>query len=153
MDAALQTGERGRTERAAQTLADSLTEALGVPPLRVRVAERRPSSQTGELHGLYEADEKGRYRISLWMRTARRVQVVKFKTFLRTLLHELCHHLDYQRFRLTDSYHTEGFYRRESSLLRQLYPTELDDSKGPKVSKAPKRSKRSSRLHPPPTNV
>ena len=60
------------------------------------------------------------------MRTAHRVQVVKFKTFLRTLLHELCHHLDYQKFRLKDSFHTEGFYRRESSLLRQLYPAELD---------------------------
>ena len=31
------------------------------------------------------------------MRTAQRAQVVKFKTFLRTLLHELCHHLDYQQ--------------------------------------------------------
>ena len=89
--------------------------------LRVAVAERRPSWQTGELHGLYQADEKGRFRVSLWMRTAQRAQVVKFKTFLRTLLHELCHHLDYQRLRLSDSFHTEGFYRRESSLLRQLH--------------------------------
>jgi hypothetical protein len=66
-------------------------------------------------------DEKGRFRVSLWMRTAQRAQVVKFRTFLRTFLHELCHHLDYQRFRLADSFHTEGFYRRESSLLRQLH--------------------------------
>lgn len=123
---ALASGERPGTERAAQTLANGLTEALGVAELRIRVRERRPSSQTGELHGLYEADENGRYKISLWMRTARRVQVVKFKTFLRTLLHEVCHHLDYQRLGLEDSFHTEGFYRRESSLLRQLYPPELD---------------------------
>ena len=100
---------------------DGLTVAFGVPALRVGVAERRPSWQTGELHGLYQVDEKGRFRISLWMRTAQRAQVVKFKTFLRTFLHELCHHLDYQRFRLADSFHTEGFYRRESSLLRQLH--------------------------------
>jgi hypothetical protein len=100
---------------------DGLTVAFGVPALRVGVAERRPSWQTGELHGLYQADEKGRFRVSLWMRTAQRAQVVKFKTFLRTFLHELCHHLDYQRFRLADSFHTEGFYRRESSLLRQIH--------------------------------
>ncbi len=58
------------------------------------------------------------------MRTAQRQQVVKFKTFLRTMLHELGHHLDYQKFRLRDSFHTEGFYRRESSLLRQLFVSE-----------------------------
>ena len=117
---ALETGSARSTERAAQELLDGLTTAFGVPGLRVVVAERRPSWQTGELHGLYQADESGRFHISLWMRTAQRAQVVKFKTFLRTLLHELCHHLDYQRFRLGDSFHTEGFYRRESSLLWQL---------------------------------
>ncbi len=118
---ALATGSARATELAAQDLLDGLTTAFGVPGLRVAVAERRPSWQTGELHGLYQADEKGRFRISLWMRTAQKAQVVKFKTFLRTLLHELCHHLDYQRFRLGDSFHTEGFYRRESSLVRQLH--------------------------------
>jgi hypothetical protein len=119
---ALQSGSRLATERAAQQLAAGLTQAFGVPDLLVDVKERRPSWQTGELHGLYQADEKGRFRVSLWMRTAQRAQIVKFKTFLRTFLHELCHHLDYQRLRLRDSFHTEGFYRRESSLLRQLYP-------------------------------
>ena len=145
---ALASGQRPPTERAAQALADRLTEALGVPGLRIRVQERRPSWQTGELHGLYEADESGRYKISLWMRTARRVQVVKFKTFLRTLLHEVCHHLDYQRLRLKDSFHTEGFYRRESSLLRQLYPVELDVAGGTK-----KRAGGRSRLRPPTAGV
>ena len=52
-------------------------------------------------------------------------QVVKFRTFLRTLLHELCHHLDYELLDLADSFHTEGFYKRESSLLRQLLSEEL----------------------------
>jgi hypothetical protein len=118
---ALARGDRLATETAAQRLLDGLAGALAVPPVRVRIQDRRPSWQTGELHGLYQADEKGRIQISLWMRTAQRAQVVKFKTFLRTLLHELCHHLDYHRFRLRDSFHTEGFYRRESSLLRQLH--------------------------------
>jgi hypothetical protein len=30
------------------------------------------------------------------MRTAAHKRVVAFRTFLRTLLHELCHHLDYE---------------------------------------------------------
>ena len=52
--------------------------------------------------------------------------VVKFRTFLRTLLHKLCHHLDYELLGLTDSFHTEGFYQRESSLVRQLLPPAPD---------------------------
>jgi hypothetical protein len=40
----------------------------------------------------------------------------------RARLHELCHHLDYELLRLPDSFHTDGFFRRESSLLRQLVP-------------------------------
>jgi len=120
--AALEKGGRLATEKAAQALADRLTGGLGVPPLVISVLERRPSWSTGELHGLYRPGEGSIDRVRLWMRTARRVQVVKFRTFLRTFLHELCHHLDYQLLGLEESFHTEGFYKRESSLLRQLFP-------------------------------
>jgi hypothetical protein len=54
------------------------------------------------------------------MRTARQKRVVAFRTFLRTLLHELCHHLDYELYRLPETFHTEGFYKRESNLLRRV---------------------------------
>jgi uncharacterized damage-inducible protein DinB len=54
------------------------------------------------------------------MRTARQKRVVAFRTFLRTLLHEIGHHLDYTRLRLADSFHTQGFYQRESHLFHQL---------------------------------
>jgi uncharacterized damage-inducible protein DinB len=46
--------------------------------------------------------------------------VVAFRTYLRTLLHEVGHHVDYTLLRLQDSFHTEGFYKRESSLFHQL---------------------------------
>jgi hypothetical protein len=110
---------------AAQVMADRLlaatTASLGVPLVRAQVLAIRPSRSWGELHGLYTPEEGGRpSRATVWMRTAQRRQVVKFRTFLRTLLHELCHHLDYELLRLSDSFHTEGFYKRESSLLRQL---------------------------------
>ena len=134
---ALESGKRTTTRKCAQELLDGLTEAFGVSSLKVSVRERRPSSQTSELHGLYEADGGGPPRVSVWMRTAQRAQVVKFKTFLRTLIHELCHHLDYQRFRFKDSYHTEGFYKRESSLMRQLY-------REPQTGKSPANELRSS---------
>jgi hypothetical protein len=56
------------------------------------------------------------------MRTAKKKRVVAFKTFLRTLLHELGHHLDFTLLELPESYHTEGFFKRESSLFHQLHP-------------------------------
>ena len=56
------------------------------------------------------------------MRTAQRKDVVAFKTFLRTVLHEIGHHLDYELLEFEDSLHTEGFYNRESSLFHQLVP-------------------------------
>ena len=59
--------------------------------------------------------------ISVWMRTAQRKQVVAFRTFLRTLIHEFCHHLDYELFKLPETFHTEGFYKRESGLVKQLF--------------------------------
>ena len=58
--------------------------------------------------------------MSVWMRTAQRKQVVRYRTFLRTLVHELCHHLDYELLKLPETFHTEGFYARESALVRDL---------------------------------
>jgi hypothetical protein len=108
---------------AAKRLLAQLSAQLGVAGVNtIRVLEVRPSDAYSELHGLYERDEAGRTRITVWMRTAARAQVVAFRTFLRTLLHELCHHLDYELYALADSYHTEGFFARESSLMRQLAP-------------------------------
>ena len=49
-----------------------------------------------------------------------RSMLMKIRTFLRTLLHEFCHHRDHEVLGVTDHFHTEGAYQRESSLLRQL---------------------------------
>ena len=120
---ALTSEDRRATQSACQTLTDALASRLGVSGLEVKVLAKRPELRDGELHGLYEPAEPGRrVQISVWMRTARRRQVVAFRTFLRTLLHEFCHHLDYERYKLHDSFHTEGFYKRESSLMKQLLP-------------------------------
>lgn len=119
---ALLSADRRATEAAAAKLASAMLESLKVAGVRVRVLAARPSHDWGELHGLYEPQTGRRPLITVWMRTAQRKQVVAFKTFLRTLLHELMHHLDYELFGLEDSYHTQGFYQRESSLFRQLVP-------------------------------
>jgi hypothetical protein len=122
IEAALASAQRTAVERSCQALVDALNGQLATPPVGVRVLERRPANSGGELQGLYEPDEVtgGAARITVWMRTAQRVQVVKFRTFLRTLVHEVCHHLDYELYKLPETFHTEGFYARESALMREL---------------------------------
>jgi hypothetical protein len=119
---ALEGEDRPRTESVAQRLALAMTRALGAPAVRIEVLAARPHARWGELHGLYTwANRPGASpTITLWMRTARKKRVVAFRTFLRTLLHELGHHLDYTTLGLGDSFHTQGFYQRESHLFHQL---------------------------------
>jgi uncharacterized damage-inducible protein DinB len=117
---ALESGKRATTEAATQRLATGLARALDLPPVRVKVLAARPHARWGELHGLYESRPSEPPLITLWMRTARQKRVVAFRTFLRTLLHEIGHHVDYTRLRLGDSFHTQGFYQRESHLFHQL---------------------------------
>ncbi len=117
----LPSADRRRVEQVAQVIADEIAAALTVRPVRVQVSGRRPADARGELHGLYTpANGGGQPTIKVWMITVKRGQVVAFKTFLRTLLHEICHHLDYALLRLPYSFHTDGFYKRESSLFRQI---------------------------------
>ena len=126
LEAALASESRERTQGASERLVRGLTDALGIQSVRVEVLAARPHARWGELHGLYEAPRGARPTITLWMRTAKQRRVVAFRTFLRTLLHEVGHHVDYTLLKLRDSFHTDGFYKRESSLFHQLVSTEGD---------------------------
>lgn len=121
LETALKKEDRKETEILSQKLVSSLTLRLKVPAIRVKVLAVRPHNSRGELHGLYNPC-KGQLpaTIDVWMRTAQQRRVVAFRTYLRTVLHEICHHLDYEYFRFSYSFHTEGFYKRESSLFHQL---------------------------------
>jgi hypothetical protein len=112
--------DRAGVQKVSQALVDSLASAFHVPPIQIRVLACRPTNKGGELYGLYRSDPGSAARISVWMRTAAKKRVVAFKTFLRTLVHEVCHHLDYELFKLAETFHTEGFYSRESSLASAL---------------------------------
>ena len=123
--ASLAAENRTEVQAACQALIDALVAGYGVQKIRVRVLARRPADDDGELHGLYEPDDPPKpAHITVWMRTAARKDVVAFKTFLRTLIHELCHHLDYELYELAETFHTEGFYKRESTLVSALLAQE-----------------------------
>lgn len=121
VDTALQSADRAAVRRASQALCDALLDSLRAPRVRLKVLTRRPSTSASELHGLYEPAEGGVPAVvTVWMQTSAKRRTVAFRTFLRTLLHELCHHLDYELLGLEDSFHTEGFFKRESSLFKQI---------------------------------
>ncbi|MFO1315176.1 MAG: hypothetical protein U1F58_06190 [Burkholderiales bacterium] len=118
----LPAGDRAGLQKATQSLIDALVAGFDVPPVDMRVLAVRPSDLDGELHGLYEPDEdRPVARITVWMRTAQKKQVVAFRSYVRTVVHEFVHHLDYEHFKLPETFHTEGFYRRESSLANALF--------------------------------
>jgi hypothetical protein len=116
---ALESENLGAVTRAAQRLVDVLLAALCAPPVSVEVRGVRPRNRGGELHGIFYPRTHPP-RIVLWARTARRHEMVAWKTFLRTLAHELVHHLDYALLKLGVSFHTYGFFQRESFLVRVL---------------------------------
>jgi len=110
---------RRKVVKVVQVICDEICQALRVDPPRVVVKGVRPIQDRAEYHGLY-VSEGHTHEITLWMYTAKRKQVVAPRTLLRTLVHEVVHHLDFTVFALEESFHTDGFFKRESSLVRQL---------------------------------
>jgi hypothetical protein len=133
-------GSATDTEQAACKVASEMCRLAGVPGLAVEVREVRPKNTRGELHGLfYPSDPHNRTlpRIVLWMCTAERREVVKPRTFVRTLMHELVHYFDYSVLKLEDSFHTHGFFARESFLVRStIAPQEPAETEGPALLRA-----------------
>jgi len=135
---ALSSGAPLVIERAAQALADQICRQLAVRAVKIEVRGVRPHNTRGELHGIFyprgPSPRPGAPLIILWMRTAQRHDVVKPRTFLRTLMHELGHYLDYALLRLEESFHTTGFFRRESFLVRSLCPPETTAQRAPRTA-------------------
>lgn len=97
-----------------------------VPICAVRVLAARPlrtrEHGTFELFGDYDCETSV---IRVWMRTAVRKEVTSFGTFLSTLCHEFCHHLDFKKFGFLDSWHTRGFYERAGVIYHYARGTPL----------------------------
>jgi hypothetical protein len=118
----------GKSTAVRQACAEFLAVAssfYGVEAPAVRVLASRPvrvrdGGWATELFGDYAADAK---LMRVWMRTAVRKQVTSFGTFLSTVCHEFCHHLDYQRFGFSESWHTRGFYERCAALYHHARGT------------------------------
>jgi len=124
IELAMQTGKTIEVRRAcAQFLAEA-SSFYQTPGCGIRVLAARPlrvrEHWVTELFGDYDP---GTMLIRLWMRTAVRKEVTSFGTLLNTLCHEFCHHLDFQSFRFSDSWHTRGFFERTAALYHHARGT------------------------------
>ena len=127
IDAAMQGGTSRVVGQGCAKLLTAASDFYGVPRPGIRVLAARPlrvreGGWASELFGDYAPEAM---LIRVWMRTAVRKQVTSFGTFLSTLCHEFCHHLDDHRFGFRDSWHTRGFYARVAILYHHACGTPL----------------------------
>ncbi len=97
--------------------------AVEPPPvavLGVRPHHVREGVTTYQLYGDYDPET---YQIRVWLRTAIRAKVSTPRSFLSTLLHEFCHHLDCAKLAWPGSFHTRGFYHRVDQLYHLALAT------------------------------
>jgi hypothetical protein len=128
----IETAMRAGTTKAVATACNEFLTAAAdfyrVPRCTVRVLTARPlrvrERSTIELFGDYHLDTR---LIRVWMRTAIRKDITSFGTFLSTLCHEFCHHLDFHRFPFRNSWHTRGFYQRTALLYHHAKGTAVKE--------------------------
>ena len=99
IESAMKAGKTREVLRVSEEFLAVASDFYRVRRCAVRVLAARPLRVRGcstiELFGDYHPDT---ILIRVWMRTAVRKEVTSFGTFLSTLCHEFCHHLDFQRF-------------------------------------------------------
>jgi hypothetical protein len=126
IERAMREGGAGDVQISCAQFLRAAAEFYKVPECTVRVLAARPlrvrEYSTIELFGDYHPDTRV---IRVWQRTAIRKEVTSFGTFLSTLCHEFCHHMDFHRFKFRDSWHTRGFYERTAVLYHHAKGTPL----------------------------
>jgi len=122
IEAGMKTGRSQEVLRVSREFLDAAAHFYQVKQCDLRVLAARPlrvrERSTIELFGDYNPNT---ILIRVWMKTAVQKKVTSFGTFLSTLCHEFCHHLDFQRFR--NSWHTRGFYERTAALYHHARGT------------------------------
>ena len=127
IESAMKGGTPAATRRACNEFLTASAKFYGVRAPEVRALAARPirvreGGWASELFGDYTV---GKAVIRIWTRTAVRKQVTSFGTFLSTLCHEFCHHLDCERFGFRRTPHTRGFYERTAVLYHHARGTPM----------------------------
>jgi hypothetical protein len=122
--AALAADDKKALQIACKDLLETLATAYGVAAPKIKVLASRPQKVTDnwvfETFGDYDPETT---QIRLWMRTAVQKKATSYGTFLSTLCHEFCHHLDMVQLDLPETYHTRGFYERTAAIYHHIQNT------------------------------
>jgi hypothetical protein len=127
IESVMEDGSRAAVRSACTDFLSAASAFYGVPTPDVRALSARPLTirEGGWATELFGEYSPGSGRIRIWTRTAVRKQVTSPGTFLSTLCHEFCHHLDCQRFGFRSSPHTRGFFERTAVLYHHARGTPL----------------------------
>jgi hypothetical protein len=124
IESAMKAGKTAEVRQACEEFLAAASHFFQVDRCAVRVLAARPlrvrEHSTTELFGDYQPATSV---IRVWARTAIRKEITSSGTFLSTLCHEFCHHLDFHRFGFLDSWHTRGFYERTAALYHHAKGT------------------------------
>ena len=115
LERALAAEDEALVSGAAQTLVDLLCDGAEIPRIPVKIAPQRKRYGRVEYYGWC-----GPKFITVYLRTARLGRFVAYRTFLKTLCHEFCHHYDWKALGMADSFHTRGFYTRVNIVYGML---------------------------------
>jgi len=126
IESALSSELKKRVQIACKRFLEESANVFNVQRPEVRVLDARPlrvyEKGSSELFGDYNPDSA---LIRVWMRTAVQKRVTSFGTFLSTLCHEFCHHLDIHGLGFPNTFHSRGFYERTAVLYHCCRNTPL----------------------------
>jgi len=124
--AALAAEKQKELQAACKELLETLAAAYNIAPPTIKILATRPRKVTEswvyETFGDYDPETT---QIRLWMRTAIQKKATSYGTFLSTLCHEFCHHLDMVSLDLPETFHTRGFYERTAYLYHHIQNTPI----------------------------
>ncbi len=120
---------------ASRLLIYALSDFYQVKRPSVRILSVRPQETQGEwifqTFGDYNPET---LLIRLFMKTAVQKKTSSYGTFLSTLVHEFCHHLDVVSLELPNTFHTRGFFERVAVLYHHIQNTSVREIVWQKLS-------------------
>jgi hypothetical protein len=124
LDESLKQGKRAAIQQTCTDFLGVASDFYEVERPNVKILAARPlrvrENTAVELFGDYNLETM---IIRVWTRTAVRKRTTTFGTFLSTLCHEFCHHLDGRKLGFLRSPHTRGFYQRAALLYHHARAT------------------------------
>lgn len=109
---------------ASKLLLNCFADFYQVKRPAVKILSVRPQETSGEwVYQTYGDYDTGTMLIRLFLKTAIQKKTSSYGTFLSTLVHEFCHHLDCVSLELPNTFHTRGFYERVALLYHHVQNT------------------------------